>query len=65
MLFKSLKTALFFLFLFFFSYFFSQRQADNFIMPVVAHTHAAYLQDKFAKLFESAQTKGTENTQDC
>lgn len=55
MLFKSLKTALFF----------SQRQADNFIVPVLAHTDAAYLQDKFAKLFESAQIKGIENAQDC
>jgi len=37
----------------------------NFIVPVLAHTNAAYLLDKFAKLFESAKRKGTENTQGC
>lgn len=41
------------------------RQIDNFAVPVLAHSDAAHLQDKFAKLFESAQIKGTENTQDC
>lgn len=35
--------------------FFSQKQAGNFIVPVLAHTDVAYLQVKFAKLFESAR----------
>lgn len=36
------------LLLFFFSL--SQRQANNFVEAVLAHTNVAYLPDKFAKL---------------
>lgn len=38
------------LFFFFFIFSLSQRQANNFVEAVLAHTNVAYLPDKFAKL---------------